>query len=210
MSIWKLRATPSQGVNAVSIFWYCRALKGPIAALSLKYINHPAIILFYAPLYTLYTEGEDFPLISCIITRISVQAAPLLPKSVKRRRAGGAAKFVYLGAFSISLLFPVHLSFPLSNIDPADSGADDNDSPLSLHVIFNHNVARHFIFNVVSELWRFLILLCVFSPNSFFAFHTFWCEHSEWVFSVDLPIQLKSSPLNIKSLNTPWIYYLMN
>ena len=51
----RLRPT---GVNAVSIFWYRRPFQAPIAALSLKYINHPAIILFYAPLYT---EGEDFP-----------------------------------------------------------------------------------------------------------------------------------------------------
>ena len=45
----------------LSIFWCSAALslwEAPIAALSLKYINHPAIILFYAPLYT---EGEDFP-----------------------------------------------------------------------------------------------------------------------------------------------------
>ena len=59
--------------------------QAPIAALSLKYINHPAIILFYAPLYT---EGDDFPLISCIITRISVRA-PLLPYVCLRTDQGG-------------------------------------------------------------------------------------------------------------------------
>ena len=74
--------------------------QAPIAALSLKYINHPAIILFYAPLYT---EGDDFPLISCIITRISVQAAPLLPKVCQKTEGGGAPPSLSIWVLFLSL-----------------------------------------------------------------------------------------------------------
>ena len=149
MSIWKLRATPSQRVNAVSIFWYWRALKGPIAALSLKYINHPAIILFYAPLYT---EGEDFPHFLHYNTDLSPSTPPAR-RLAKDEGEGLPANVCLFGCFFYLPSLPcppVLFHLFQHNLDFGPGANNDND-PFSLHAIFNNNVCDFCVRNCSLE-----------------------------------------------------------
>ena len=118
----RLRPT---GVNAVSIFWYRRPFQAPIAALSLKYINHSAIILFYAPLYT---EGDDFPRFLHYNTDLCPSTTPARRLAKDEGIGGLPANVCLFGCFFYLSSLPCPPVFHLFNNIDFRPGANNNDN----------------------------------------------------------------------------------
>ena len=125
-------------VNALVNLLILGPFHAPIAALSLKFINHP-LLSFYFTL--LCTPKEMTFLVSCIITPISVRA-PLPPRRLAKDEGieGLPANVCLFGCFFYLSSLPCPPVFHLfNNIDFSPGALTTTTTTLSLHAIFNNN-----------------------------------------------------------------------